>query len=346
MSTDNTLEVLGQNARYRVRLEPSIHDPNPRTDQDPLGHLNIDNRHMKRIAEDPLDPENLEKEIERIEKDGGIVLPITAYIHSGVALHFGSKGPGDDIWDTSNVGYLYVTGSQLEEEYGSRISNPQTKETVLRVLESELEEFEAYTNGSIYDLVLDARVEMQQVGTPHKHYEWKEVEDERHGPFYGYDYATEGALVEIDKDIRTELGLLIANDVILEHEKPLFDQACETLTQWIASNTAENATGPAQVVLKHVQDLDKRHQEYKWSENRHELLAFAEEIKEKGENTGPDDLEYSTNPEAFKQRTAGLKKQIEAQAEKQVNDHNTLMKKNNKDEIAKLQPVREPGRQR
>lgn len=93
------------------------------------------------IISDDWEDEKLE-----IEADGGIVVPLYMYVHSGVAL---SLGGFNDPWDSGCVGFCYVTREKLEEEYkGYTLEKAQ--ECAQKCIEGDIEILNRYLSGEVY----------------------------------------------------------------------------------------------------------------------------------------------------------------------------------------------------
>jgi hypothetical protein len=102
---------------------------------DHLPALNAWNDDVRKDLEDFLDLVN--------QLDGGVVLPLYMFEHSGVAL---DTRPFGDPWDSGQVGYVYVTAEKLKAEGMDR-------EQGIRCLQAEVEEFSNGVNGAVFGFI-------------------------------------------------------------------------------------------------------------------------------------------------------------------------------------------------
>jgi hypothetical protein len=84
-----------------------------------------------------------------VEARGGIVLPLFLYDHSGITMStvaFGCR------WDSGQVGFIYVTAKRIDEEYGDA---PDAKEKAKKYLEGEVEEYDKYLRGNVWQYIIE-----------------------------------------------------------------------------------------------------------------------------------------------------------------------------------------------
>lgn len=81
------------------------------------------------------------------EKKAVIILPLSVYEHGSLTIKIGNyKGllpEGHYEFDTSNVGFVYVTKEKLKEE-------GLTKKKAEKIINAEVEEYNKYLNGEVY----------------------------------------------------------------------------------------------------------------------------------------------------------------------------------------------------
>ena len=81
-----------------------------------------------------------------------IVLPVYAFIHSGVALNTtGFSCP----WDSGQCGYIYEDKKAIREEFGVKRISPKLRKTIEDRMRAEVEEFSKYLNGEVYGFVIE-----------------------------------------------------------------------------------------------------------------------------------------------------------------------------------------------
>lgn len=113
-----------------------------------------------------------------------IMLPVYKYEHSGVMI---STSPFSCPWDSGQVGFIYVSISDVNEEMGG------DKELAKKQLETEIKAFSQYLEGDVYGFVVEEYDEESD--------EWDEV-DSCWG-FYGSDVKENGMLDHVsDEDKR------------------------------------------------------------------------------------------------------------------------------------------------
>lgn len=80
-----------------------------------------------------------------------IVLPVYAYIHSGIALNTsGFSCP----WDSGQSGCIFVSKAKVREFFGVKRITTRTLNRVITCLKSEVEEFSKFLNGEVYGYIL------------------------------------------------------------------------------------------------------------------------------------------------------------------------------------------------
>ena len=115
-----------------------------------------------------------------------IVLKLYLYDHSGISL---STSPFSCPWDSSQVGYIYVSKETAYKEYGIKRITKEWKDKILLYLEGEVETFNQYLNNDVYGFTIED--------------EDGNVIDSC-GGFYGDDFVNNGMIEHIDSD---ELGM-------------------------------------------------------------------------------------------------------------------------------------------
>lgn len=123
---------------HTIRIEPDEDAENPRKEFDnvgtilytsaryTLGDKQVDRDEITAIANDP----------------DNIVLPVYAYIHSGIRL---STGPFSCPWDSGQCGIIYCTKARAVKEWGAETAIEDAK----RYLEGEIETFNSYLSGNV-----------------------------------------------------------------------------------------------------------------------------------------------------------------------------------------------------
>lgn len=94
---------------------------------------------------------SIEQLRERAERKA-ILLPVFLYDHSGLAMNtIGFHCP----WDSSQVGYVYVTLDAVREEFGVKRVTKAMREKAKNILRAEIVTFDAYLGGQVYGYVVE-----------------------------------------------------------------------------------------------------------------------------------------------------------------------------------------------
>lgn len=112
---------------------------------------------------------------------------IHLYDHSGLTVSTSNAYPYNDRWDSSTVGFIYVTKQKLFEECIGMVEE-DWKERADKYIENEMETYDQYLRGDVYGFTLTKTV-VKQEKCPHcgevvREYEVDEVDDSCWG-FYG-----------------------------------------------------------------------------------------------------------------------------------------------------------------
>ena len=111
---------------------------------------------------------------------------LNLYDHSGITVSTSSGYPYNDRWDSSTVGFIYVTKKTLEE--CGIVTKENWKEIADQCLENKMKTYDQYLRGDVYGYKLTKKVK-QQDKCPHcgeiiREYEVEEEDDSCWG-FYG-----------------------------------------------------------------------------------------------------------------------------------------------------------------
>lgn len=90
-------------------------------------------------------------------KMGIVILPLHLYDHSGITMNTtGFTCP----WDSGQVGWIYADKDSVLKEFGTEISDSDSREQATAILESEVNLYDMYLTGQCYDYVLYKNDEM------------------------------------------------------------------------------------------------------------------------------------------------------------------------------------------
>jgi hypothetical protein len=131
-----------------------------------------------------------DKKVERetnVSTRDNIVLPVYAYIHSGVALNTtGFSCP----WDSGQSGWIYESKEAIRKEFGVKRISPKLRKTIEDRMKAEIEEFNTYLSGEVYGFVIE---------NP------KGEEVDSCWGFYGNDWETNGMKDSIPEELHPQL---------------------------------------------------------------------------------------------------------------------------------------------
>lgn len=83
-------------------------------------------------------------------------LPLFTYEHGGITM---STSRNSCPWDSSSVGFIYVTKEQLREHYGVKRVSQKLLEKAIYTLESEVKIYDKYLTGDVFGYVLEDKSE-------------------------------------------------------------------------------------------------------------------------------------------------------------------------------------------
>lgn len=81
------------------------------------------------------------------KKEIGVILPLYIHDHSGITMN--TTGFSCQ-WDTSKVGFIYITKEKIREEYGIKRITKEWVEKITEYLKGEVETYDQYLRGDIY----------------------------------------------------------------------------------------------------------------------------------------------------------------------------------------------------
>lgn len=113
--------------------------------------LTTDNRYWvgDEVIGRDIDEYEVDDFLKKIIDDGGVVLPITMYVHSGITVwHSDFENRYADSWDSGTVGFSYMTAEKIKQEYGT--VDDETREKAKKLLDYELKEIDCLLRGEVY----------------------------------------------------------------------------------------------------------------------------------------------------------------------------------------------------
>ena len=98
--------------------------------------------------------------LNKAKKQGDLVIPLYAYIHSGIALSlgqdfYGRLPQGHAAFDSGQCGVVILRKQKMLKEYQYKIFTKALKKRVTQYAKEEIKMFEAYLNGQIFGYIID-----------------------------------------------------------------------------------------------------------------------------------------------------------------------------------------------
>lgn len=106
----------------------------------------------------------------KVADEKNIILPLYLYDHSGITMRTSSFFCP---WDSNQVGYIYISLEEVRKLHNIKRVTKQTRETIVKCLESEVKAYDQYITGEIYGFVIEKTEDEEPVDSC-----WG---------FYGYD---------------------------------------------------------------------------------------------------------------------------------------------------------------
>lgn len=139
-------------AQYTVEVKNDEFPPNPRVEYDNLATLalchsryNLGDLGVKSAADfnSTIEFKNyLVKELGAV-----VIVPVFMYDHSGISL---STKPFTCPWDSSWVGFAYITKEKLLAEFGGIRATPALKTKAESIIIQEVQTYNEYLSGECY----------------------------------------------------------------------------------------------------------------------------------------------------------------------------------------------------
>lgn len=188
---------------YTYKIEPDTDPLDPRKEWDNLGTMLVFHRNYNHLGDDiKIDVNDFNsidevREHVRLKLKGYIILPLYIYEHGGITMN--TTGFNCQ-WDSSTVGFIYMTAEKIRYEYSAKRISKKLKERVTKYLVGEVETYDQYLTGDVWGYT--------EITNP----DGEELEDSCWG-FFGDKYVHEEAKATIDLDIKIEKELQKVRDI-------------------------------------------------------------------------------------------------------------------------------------
>lgn len=138
-----------------VKIYPDEDPLNPREDA-PLGTILYRKGSPYTLGDEAVEPDEM-REIE--QRKDVIVLPVYAYVHSGVVLQcrdfHGQLPQGHAEFDSGQSGIMYVTHEQAREVFMVKRITKALVEKIKKQMQDEVKTFGQYLNGEVFGYVIE-----------------------------------------------------------------------------------------------------------------------------------------------------------------------------------------------
>jgi hypothetical protein len=79
-----------------------------------------------------------------------VILPLYLYDHSGISISTSDNYPYNDRWDSSTIGFIFVTYEMLRKEYNKKRVSKRMIREAKRILMGEVETYDQYLTGDVW----------------------------------------------------------------------------------------------------------------------------------------------------------------------------------------------------
>ena len=136
-----------KNYTYEITQEDDVESP--RTSMDNLGTIIFSPKykHLGDKHNIDLHSSNIKNNIIQEYGKNTIIIPIYAYIHSGMAL---STTPYHDEWDSGLIGFIVASTNDIKKEYNAKRISKKMKEKAISILLAEVEILHQYVSGDVW----------------------------------------------------------------------------------------------------------------------------------------------------------------------------------------------------
>ena len=114
------------------------------------------------------DMEEYERILKEAKRNRDMVIPLYAYIHSGIALSLasfhGKLAQGHAEFDSGQCGTVIIRRKKILKEYNKKRLTETLKEKAYNVAKSEIEIFTSYINGFVYEYIIEGEEEENSCG--------------------------------------------------------------------------------------------------------------------------------------------------------------------------------------
>jgi len=128
---------------YTIKIIQDEDPMNPRTENDNLCTMACFHNRYNLGDKHDFTPESL---MELVKSKDVVALPLFLLDHSGITMSTGRFACDSAGWDTSAVGYIFLSLEKARKELGSDV----TRERIEEILRAEVTEYDDYLTGNVY----------------------------------------------------------------------------------------------------------------------------------------------------------------------------------------------------
>ena len=142
-----------EHRHHTIKLyQDEMQDEGPR-DWDNLAEMTAYHPHYILGDQKDRDKDDL---IALVEREDVYSLPLYLYDHSGLWMGTSRGGwPFSCPWDTSHVGYIWVTKEQVRQEYGVKRISAKLRDKVFELMRGEVSVYNQFISGEVYGFVIE-----------------------------------------------------------------------------------------------------------------------------------------------------------------------------------------------
>lgn len=135
-----------------VELIQDEYAENPRRDMDYSSVFAMAHRrHSFGDKNAPTNMDDIAATIKTVSRNGGVVLPVYMYDHSGITIR---TTPFECPWDSGQIGYIWMTREAILENFMVKRVTERLRAKACALLASEIDTLDQYLTGDVWGAVV------------------------------------------------------------------------------------------------------------------------------------------------------------------------------------------------
>ena len=134
-----------------VEIQPDNDAQDPRTNDNLGKMICLHGRYRLGDYEHGMDLEEAKALEARVEKEGGVVLPLYLYDHSGITMR---TKPFSCPWDSGKVGFIYATAEMIRANFRVKRVQKCHLDRARLILQEEVNTYDQYLTGDVYGFIV------------------------------------------------------------------------------------------------------------------------------------------------------------------------------------------------